>query len=147
MHIQNPRYCRVKVDSLETRGRKALALREGRIEKEMDEVRSEEPGGFRKLRLGVVEGGAGTGGQSLFVLVHLEAYLMIDGTHRLSHTPAHSGNAEGGRHHAYYARFLTQNLNHFEFLSDLGPPILHDIGGGCSRAPDTITNPRNNSSG
>ena len=50
-----------------------------RIEKEIDGVWSEEPDEFQKLRLGVVESGAGTGGQSFSVPVHLEAYLMMDG--------------------------------------------------------------------
>jgi len=53
---------------------------EARIEKEIYKaVWSEEPDKLRKLRLGAVESGAGTGGQSFSVLVHLEACLMMDG--------------------------------------------------------------------
>ena len=96
-----------------------------RIEKEIDEVWSEEPDEFRKLRLGVVESGVGTVGQSFSVLVHLEAYLMMDGAdivYRILQLTQGTLTVADITHITRV--FSTQTFNHFEFISDLGSSQL-----------------------
>lgn len=102
------------------------------IDKEIDLVWLEEPDEVQKVRLGMIESGAGTGNQSFSVLVHLEAFLMLDGadivfrilqlTHETTMTCA----------------FLSNTFDHFEFLADLGLPTLRRVGDAYFRVLDTI---------
>ena len=110
------------------------------IGKEIDLVWLEEPDEVQKVRLGMIESGAGTGNQSFSVLVHLEAFLMLDGadvvfrilqlTHETTMTIGHIKTMTRA--------FLSNTFDHFEFLADLGLPTLRRVGDAYFRVLDTI---------
>ena len=112
------------------------------IEKEIDEMWFEEPDEVRKIRLGVIESGAGSGGQSFSVLVHLKAFLMLDGSNivyrmlQLAHRTTLTTDDIKEITHV----FLTKTFNHFEFYNDLGLPSLLRVGSEYCKALDTVTN-------
>lgn len=111
-----------------------------RIEKEIDRVWLEEPDEVRRVRLGVVAGGAGTGGQSFSVLVHLETCLMMDGSgivYRL--LVAAQRETMTIDDIKYLTRmFILDIFNYFEFIEDLGLPSLRRVGDDYSDALDTL---------
>ena len=111
-----------------------------RIEREIDRVWLEEPDEVRKIRLGVVEGGAGSGGQSFSVLVHLETWLVMDGTgiiyRLLQATQSGTLTIDHMRH--LTRTFLTGNFNHWEFLQDLGLPSFRRVGDDYSNVLGTL---------
>ncbi|GFG18440.1 hypothetical protein IFM61392_10555 [Aspergillus lentulus] len=82
------------------------------IEKEIDRVWLAEPIEIQKIRWGVIDSGAGSGEQYFTVLVHLEAYLMVE--------------------------FLVENFDLFEFMADLGLESMFQIGQLYSNALDTL---------
>lgn len=112
------------------------------IEKETEAVWLEEPEEFRKIRLGVIESGAGTGNQSFSVLVHLEAYLMMDGADIIFRILQLTQDATTTTPQIrdITRLFLSKTFNHFIFLVDLGLPTLRHISDEYDRALDEIDN-------
>ena len=111
------------------------------IEKRNDEVWSEEPEEIRKLRLGVIDNGAGSGEQSFSLLVHLKVHLLGDGTDVLYRMLQLTQTAMTLDDIKYLTRlFLVTTFNYFEFLGDLGLPSLQHIGSEYSKVLDTVTN-------
>ena len=110
------------------------------IEKEIDLAWLEEPDEFRKVRLGMIEGGAGTGNQSFSVLVHLETFLMMDGAHILFRILQLTRDASMTLSQIKNMTrvFLSTTFDHFAFLADLGLPTLRRVGDAYFRALDTI---------
>jgi hypothetical protein len=100
------------------------------IEAEIDRIWLEEPIEIQKIRWGVIDSGAGSGGQSFTVLVHLEAFLMIFGANVLYRLVrlAHDGTLDMPALRATTLLFLGKPFNVFEFMGDLGLPRLHGIG-------------------
>ena len=114
-----------------------------RIEALIDNVWSEEPEEFRRVRLGVIEGGVGTGGQSFSVLVHLEAYLMMDGTdivYCLLKATSDKRTLTTSDIRYLTRTFLVGTFNHFTFLKDLGLPTLGRVGDNYTCALDKVQN-------
>jgi len=100
------------------------------IEKEIDRVWFNEPEEIQKVRLGVIDSGAGTGEQSFTVLVHLEAYLMLVGAdvmYRLLKISKYD-DVELATMNRMTREFLTGTFNVFEFMTDLGMTNMHQIG-------------------
>src|SRR5262245_36565012 len=64
------------MSSIEKSGRNWREVK-AEIERQIDRIWISEPDEIRKIRWGVIDSGAGSGGQSFSVLVHLEAYLML----------------------------------------------------------------------
>jgi hypothetical protein len=100
------------------------------IEREIDLVWLEQPDEIRRIQWGVIESGAGSGGQSFSVLVHLEAYLMLVGADvmyrflKVSQYP----DMELPTMIRITREFLTGTFNVFEFMTDLGLTNMHRIG-------------------
>ena len=93
--------------------------------------------------MGVIEGGAGTGGQSFSVLVHLEAYLMMDGAdivYRLLKAASDKRTLTTSDIRYLTRTFLVGTFNHFTFLKDLGLPTLGHVGDNYTRALDKVQN-------
>lgn len=112
-----------------------------RIEKSNDEVWSEEPDEIRKLRLSVVDNGAGSGGQSFSLLVHLKTHLLGNGTDVVYRMLQLTQTAMTLDDIKYLTRlFLVTTFNYFEFLSDLGLHSLQRMGDEYSKALDTVAN-------
>jgi len=111
------------------------------IEKEIDRVWLNEPEEIQKIRWGVIDSGAGTGGQSFTVLVHLEAYLMLIGAdvmYRFLKISQYDDMALSTLNRMT-REFLTGTFNVFEFMTDLGITNMHKIGQMYSDALDTLT--------
>ena len=110
------------------------------IEKRNDEVWLEEPDEIRKLRLSVVDSGAGSGGQSFSLLVYLKTHLIGNGDVlyrmlQLTQTEMALDDIK------YLTRLnLVMAFNYFEFLGDLGLPSMQRIGGEYSKALDMVVN-------
>ncbi|SEF15090.1 hypothetical protein SAMN05444161_9172 [Rhizobiales bacterium GAS191] len=100
------------------------------IERQTDRIWLAEPEEIQKIRWGVIDSGAGSGGQSFSVLVHLEAYLMLVGADvmyrflKVSQYP----EVELATLVRITREFLTGTFNVFEFLTDLGLPNMHELG-------------------
>lgn len=100
------------------------------IEKEIDRVWFNEPIEIQKVRMGVIDSGAGTGEQSFTVLVHLEAYMMLVGAdvmYRLLKISKYE-DMELQTLNRMTREFLTGTFNVFEFMTDLGLTNMHQIG-------------------
>ncbi|KAF8548865.1 hypothetical protein OG21DRAFT_1526205 [Imleria badia] len=112
------------------------------IEKEIDVVWLEEPDEIRKVRLGMIEGGAGTGNQSFSVLVHLETFLIMDGAHIIFRILQLISDATMTTSQIKNITlvFLRTTFDHFAFLADLGLPTLRRVGDEYIRTLDTIKN-------
>lgn len=110
------------------------------IERQIDRVWLEEPEEIQKIRWGVIDSGAGSGGQSFSVLVHLEAYLMLVGADvmyrflKVSQYP----DMELPTLIRITREFLTGTFNVFEFMTDLGLANMHAIGQMYSDALDKV---------
>ncbi|MDR1829082.1 MAG: hypothetical protein LBR29_12185 [Methylobacteriaceae bacterium] len=110
------------------------------IEKEIDRVWFEEPEEIRKIRWGVIDSGAGSGGQSFTVLVHLEAYLMLVGAdvmYRFLKISKYE-DMELATLNKLTREFLTGTFNVFEFMTDLGLTNMLKMGQMYSDALDTL---------
>ncbi|KAF8546817.1 hypothetical protein OG21DRAFT_1035559 [Imleria badia] len=96
------------------------------IEKEIDVVWLEEPDEIRKVRLGMIEGGAGTGNQSFSVLVHLETFLIMDGAHIIFRILQLISDATMTTSQIKNITrvFLRTTFDHFAFFADLGLPTF-----------------------
>ena len=100
------------------------------LETEIDRVWLTEPEEVQRIRWGIIESGAGSGGQSFSVLVHLEAYLMLVGADviyrflRVSQYP----DMELATINRITKEFLSATFNAFEFLTDLGMTNMHQVG-------------------
>ena len=100
------------------------------LETEIDRVWLTEPEEVQRIRWGIIESGAGSGGQSFSVLVHLEAYLMLVGADviyrflRVSQYP----DMELAMINRITKEFLSATFNAFEFLTDLGMTNMHQVG-------------------
>lgn len=116
--------------------REALAI----IEKEIDRIWFEEPIEIQKIRMGVIDSGAGTGEQSFTVLVHLEAYMMLIGAdvmYRLLKISKYE-DTNLSTMNRMTREFLTGTFNVFEFMTDLGLTNMHQIGQMYSDALDKL---------
>jgi hypothetical protein len=100
------------------------------IERQIDRIWISEPEEIQKIRWGIIDSGAGSGGQSFSVLVHLEAYLMLVGADvmyrflKVSQYP----DMELTTLIRITKEFLTGTFNVFEFMTDLGLTNMHQIG-------------------
>lgn len=110
------------------------------IEAEIQRVWLNEPDEIKKIRYGIIDSGAGSGGQSFSVLVHLEAYLMLVGADvmyrflKVSQYP----DVELPTLVRMTREFLTGTFNVFEFMTDLGLTNMHQVGQTFSDALDTV---------
>jgi hypothetical protein len=110
------------------------------IERQIDRVWLDEPTEVQKVRWGVIDSGAGSGGQSFSVLVHLEAYLMLTGADvmyrflKVSQYP----EMELGTLVRMTREFLVGTFNAFEFLTDLGMTNMHEIGQAYADSLSTV---------
>jgi hypothetical protein len=100
------------------------------IEAQIDRVWLEEPVEIQKIRWGIIDSGAGSGGQSFSVLVHLEAYLMLTGADILYRflKVAKYPETELGTLVKMTREFVCGTFNTFEFLEDLGLNGMHPLG-------------------
>jgi hypothetical protein len=100
------------------------------MERQVDRIWLSEPDEIQKIRWGVIDSGAGSGGQSFSVLVHLEAYLMLVGADvmyrflKVSQYP----EMELPTLIRMTKEFLVGTFNVFEFMTDLGLTNMHQIG-------------------
>jgi hypothetical protein len=110
------------------------------IEAQIDRVWLDEPLEIRKIRWGIIDSGAGSGGQSFSVLVHLEAYLMLMGADvfyrflKVSQFP----EIELETVVKMTREFVCGSFNVFEFLEDLGLTGMHELGQRYSDAMATL---------
>jgi hypothetical protein len=110
------------------------------IERQIDRVWLDEPAEIQKIRWGVIDSGAGSGGQSFSVLVHLEAYLMLVGAdvmYRLLRVSRYE-DVELPTLVRITREFLTGTFNVFEFMTDLGLTNMHEIGDAYSSALEQL---------
>ncbi|WP_176086867.1 hypothetical protein [Martelella sp. HB161492] len=110
------------------------------LEAEIDAIWLVEPLEVEKLRRGVMDTGAGSGGQVFSVMVHLESFLMLFGANvffrfvRL----AHDETLEIDQLRATVRAFVHKPFNVFEFIGDLGLHQLHDFGNRYIAAMDEL---------
>jgi len=111
------------------------------IEKQIDRVWLDEPVEIQKIRWGVIDSGAGSGGQSFSVLVHLEAYLMLVGADVMYRLLKVSRYPNTDLKHLVRTtkEFLCGTFNVFEFLTDLGLTNMHETGQAYAAALDEVT--------
>lgn len=100
------------------------------IEAQIDRVWLDEPVEIQKIRWGVIDSGAGSGGQSFSVLVHLEAYLMLTGADILYRFLKVAQYTETNLEMLVKMtwEFVCGTFNTFEFLEDLGLTGMHALG-------------------
>jgi hypothetical protein len=113
---------------------------QGRIEAEIDRIWLEEPLEIQKIRLGVIDSGAGSGGQSFSILVHLEAFLMLFGANVLFRLirMANDQDFTLDQMRQTTRLFLHRPFNVFEFLGDMALHDLHRIGNDYIAALDGL---------
>jgi hypothetical protein len=106
------------------------------IEAQIDRIWLDEPPEIQKIRFGIIDSGAGSGGQSFSVLVHLEAYLMLTGADVLYRFLKVSQYPEVELETVVKMtrEFVCGTFNAFEFLEDLGLR-------GCMRSEINIPTP------
>jgi hypothetical protein len=110
------------------------------IERQIDRVWLSEPEEVQKIRWGIIDSGAGSGGQSFSVLVHLEAYLMLVGADvmfrflKVSQYP----DMELPTLVRMTREFLTGTFNVFEFMTDLGLTNMHELGQAYADSLDSV---------
>ena len=110
------------------------------IERQIDRVWLSEPDEVQKIRWGIIDSGAGSGGQSFSVLVHLEAYLMLVGADvmfrflKVSQYP----DMEVATLVHMTREFLTGTFNVFEFITDLGLTNMHELGQAYADSLDSV---------
>ncbi|MFI5013608.1 MAG: hypothetical protein ACHQAY_14805 [Hyphomicrobiales bacterium] len=112
----------------------------GEIEKEVDRIWLSEPTEIQKIRWGIIDSGAGSGGQSFSVLVHLEAYLMLVGAdvmYRLLKASQYP-EMELATLVRMTREFLTGTFNVFEFMTDLGLTNMHELGQAYADSLDSV---------
>lgn len=110
------------------------------IEKHIDRVWLDEPAEIQKIRWGVIDSGAGSGGQSFSVLVHLEAYLMLVGADVMYRLLKVSRYPNTDLKHLVRTtkEFLCGTFNVFEFLTDLGLTNMHETGQAYAAALEEV---------
>lgn len=110
------------------------------IEEEIDRVWLKEPAEIQKIRWGVIDSGAGSGGQYFTVLVHLEAYLMVVGGDVMSRflKIAQYEETQLPTLNRITKEFLVENFDLFEFMADLGLENMSKIGQLYSNALETL---------
>ncbi len=113
---------------------------QGKIEAEIDRIWLEEPLEIQKIRLGVIDTGAGSGSQSFSILVHLEAFLMLFGANVLFRLirMANDQDFTLDQMRQTTRLFLHQPFNVFEFLGDMALHDLHRIGNEYVAALDEL---------
>ncbi len=113
---------------------------QGRIEAEIDRIWLDEPLEIQKIRLGVIDTGAGSGGQSFSILVHLEAFLMLFGANVLFRLirMANDQDLTLDQMRQTTRLFLHRPFNVFEFLGDMALHDLHRIGNEYVAALDEL---------
>ena len=110
------------------------------IEAQIDRVWLNEPTEIQKIRWGVIDSGAGSGGQSFTVLVHLEAYLMLTGADIMYRFLKVAKYPESQLDDVVKMsrEFVCGTFNTFEFLEDLGLTGMHALGQKWSDAMSTL---------
>ena len=110
------------------------------IEAETDRIWIDEPLEIQKIRLGVIDTGAGSGGQSFSILVHLEAFLMLFGANVLFRLirMAHDEVLSLDQMRTTTRLFLQRPFNVFEFLGDMALHDLHRTGDSYLAALDEL---------
>jgi hypothetical protein len=100
------------------------------IEEETKRIWTSEPEDITKINWGVISSGAGSGEQSISVIVHLEAYCMLVGADlfyrflRISRNPDFTLNQVVD----ITREFVERTFNAFEFMGDLGLVKLKELG-------------------
>lgn len=110
------------------------------LDKETDRIWLDEPLEIEKLRYGVVDTGAGSGGTSFAVLVHIEAFLMIGGCNMLFRLVrmAHNKDLTVDQLRKTTKLMFQKPFNIFEFMGDCGLHDLHRFGTEYLEALDSI---------
>lgn len=110
------------------------------LERETDRIWLDEPLEITKIRLGVIDTGAGTGGQSFSVLVHTEAFLMIVGCNMLFRLirSAKNDDLQLSQLTKLTKLLLQKPFNIFEFMGDCSLHDLHRLGNDYLAALDTL---------
>lgn len=110
------------------------------LEKETDRIWLDEPLEIEKIRNGVIDTGAGSGGQSFSVLVHIEAFLMIGGCNMLFRLVrmAHNEDLTLDQLRKTTRLMFQKPFNIFEFMGDCGLHDLHRFGTDYFEALDTL---------
>jgi hypothetical protein len=110
-----------------------------KIEKAIDKIWLDEPDDLRKIRFGIIENGAGDGGRALAVLVHIKAYLMMDGADILYRMlKLKDRHLTPAQLKLVTTEVLVNSFNHFDFMGDLGLHVLHNLGADYVAALDTV---------
>jgi hypothetical protein len=110
------------------------------IERQIDRVWINQPLEIQKLHWGIVDSGAGSGGQSFTVLVHLEAYLMLTGADIMFRFLKVSQYTDVDLQTLVKMtrEFVCGTFNTFEFLEDLGLTGMHALGQTYADSMDTL---------
>ena len=111
------------------------------IEAEIDRIWLDEPLEIQKIRLGIIDTGAGSGGQSLSILVHLEGFLMIFGANVFYRflRMAQDQDLTLDQLRTTTRLFLHRPFNVFEFLGDMALHDLHRTGDLYLASLDSLT--------
>ncbi|GIJ90378.1 hypothetical protein Asppvi_009332 [Aspergillus pseudoviridinutans] len=111
------------------------------IESQIERVWLQKPEEIEKISWGIIESGAGSGGQCFSVMVHLKSFLLhlgCDVLYRLLKVSQYDDITL--RTLIRMTReFIRDNFNTFEMLTDLGLPNMHDIGTMYSNALETLS--------
>jgi len=113
-----------------------------RIEEATNAISVEEPDEVRQVRLGYVASGAGTGGQFFSVLIHLKAYLMMDGAdilYRLLKLKDERAMTSP-QLKRITIEIMVKSFDHFQFLGDLGLHSVEAFGSRYKTALATVHN-------
>ncbi|CAH1652416.1 MAG: hypothetical protein KF735_17550 [Chelatococcus sp.] len=111
------------------------------LEAEIDRIWLDEPLEIQKIRLGVIDTGAGSGGQSFSIMVHLEAFLMIFGAnvfYRFVRLAKDQDDLTLDQLRVMTRAFLHKPFNVFEFMGDLALHDLHRLGNDYLAALDDL---------
>ena len=100
------------------------------IEEELSKIWIEETAEFRKIRVGLVDSGAGSAGQYFSNLVHLEAYTLLLGQHLIYSALKYADEPDIDLKTliAITHESTGGTFDSFEFLGDLGLQTLHRLG-------------------
>lgn len=111
------------------------------IQQEVNRIWLVEPEEITKVKLGVIESGMGTGGQSFSVLVHLETMLMMVGSGILYRLLMDSEDEEMTLSQMVRAtrRHVIQPFDYFEFKADLGLARMKTFGDMYSIALESLS--------
>lgn len=110
------------------------------IENAIDLVWLEEPLEVQRIRLGIIEGGAGTGGQYFTNLVFLQTYTLMLGQRILYSlmlvAKKPQTNLEMVR--MFTRALMSDSFHPTEFLADLGLHSMHELGTAYLEALDDL---------